>query len=477
MAVVPFIGPSYRYRSVNFDAQRSVNLYPIKSEVGDSKAISALVGTPGKETFCQVDKNQTRGSHEVFGRGFFVVGTDFFELFADGSSVSRGTLNSLSGLVTIADNGLQIMLVDGEDGYIFTLADNDFEDITDDDFPGASTVTFLDGYFVVNKPDTAEFYISGLYDGLLWDSLDFATAEAATDNLVCVKAVRGDLWLLGQASTEMDYNSGDADFPFSPIQGTVIEYGCAAKGSVAVTGNTVFWLGLDKDGSSMIWMANGYQPQRISTDAIEFAIQQYNTITDAVAYTYQEDGHYFYVLNFTNANTTWVYDIRMNEWHERAFWNIETGAYERDRGQAHIFCFKKHLVGDFETGKIYEQSLDIYDDDGSPLRRMRTAPHLSDDLEYLFFQEFQLDMETGIGLSHGESQNITPQVMLRWSDDGGHVWSDENWRSAGKIGQYKHRVIWRMLGRSRDRVFQVAFSAKCKVFLIAAHARVERGMY
>lgn len=473
MAKIPFIGPSYVNRSVNFDAQRSVNLYPTKSEIGDSKSIMALVGTPGNLLFCTFPTTVGRGSHEVLGRSFEVFGNILYEIFSDGSFISRGTLITGTGFVSIDNNGLQICIVDGPNGYIFTLATNAFVNITDPYFTGATTVTFIDGYFMFNRPQTQVYYISAIYDGTTGDPLDFASAEGSPDNLVGLIALHKEVWLFGDESIEVAYDSGAADFPFARIPGAFIEYGCAAPYSIAKTANTVFWLGKDKWGQGMVWMAQAYQPQRISTYAVEFAIQQYGDISDAVAYTYQEDGHYFYVLNFTNANTTWVYDVGMNLWHERAA--FIDGSYARNRAQNHIFAFGKHLVADYQNGNVYIQSLDVFTDNGDVIRRMRTAQHLADDLEYMYYNKLQIDMETGIGLNNGGIADTDPQLMLQWSDDGGHVYSNEHWRSAGKIGSFKWRAIWRRLGRSRDRVFRLVITCSCKIFLVAAHADIEAG--
>ena len=49
-----------------------------------------------------------------------------------------------------------------------------------------------------------------------------------------------------------------------------------------------------------------------------------------------------------------------------------------------------------------------------------------------------------------------PQVMLRWSDDGGHTWSNEYAVGAGMAGNFRRRVEWRRLGRSRDRVYEIS---------------------
>lgn len=465
MAKFPFIGPSYTSRSVNFDCQRAVNIFPVMSESGTSKNISALCGTPGLMTFCTFPTYPNRQSIEIAGRAFAVSGNALYEVFSDGTYLARGTLQTAAGPISMSYNASQICIVDGPNGYILNLTTNAFQQITSPGWLGADTVTYMDGYFIFNRPNTGVYYISEINDGTNIDALDFASAEGSPDNLVAVAAVHRQLFLFGTASIEASFNSGNPDFPFERIQGAFIEYGCIAAQSVTTTANTVFWLGGDAQGSGIVFMANGFNPQRISNFAVEYAIQQYGTLSDAVGYTYQEDGHYFYVLNFTSANTTWVYDISTNQWHERAY--LSAGVYTRHRGQCHMYAFGKHLVGDYDNGILYQQALSIYDDNGNPKRWMRTCPHIADDLEYIFYDRLQIDMETGVGLSGSPGiQDTDPQVMLQWSDDGGHTWSNEHWVPAGKIGEYKARALWRRLGRSRDRVFSAAGSFNCKTFLI-----------
>ena len=82
-------------------------------------------------------------------------------------------------------------------------------------------------------------------------------------------------------------------------------------------------------------------------------------------------------------------------------------------------------------------------------------------------------VETGVDvmLGYAFNENIDPQVMLRWSDDGGHTWSSEHWRSMGAIGASQTRVIWRRLGMTnklRDRVYEISGSAAVKVAIMGA---------
>ena len=204
------------------------------------------------------------------------------------------------------------------------------------------------------------------------------------------------------------------------------------------------------------------------TVAIEHYLDQYDTTT-ATSYSYQEDGHYFYAINLDGAPTTLVYDITLEQWHERAFWNISLGDWQRDKAQFHVVAFGNHLVSDSQNGNIYQQSASINDDNGDLIRRQRTFPYVKDDLEYLFFKTLQIDMQVGVGLGSGNNQNTDPQAMLEWSDDAGNTWSNEYWSPIGKVGEYLTRVIWRRLGRGRYRVFRVTIDANIPVWMIAAY--------
>jgi hypothetical protein len=468
-----FIGPSYTLRSVNVDCQRCINLYPEIDEIGTGKEreVAALIGTPGLSLLATVGAGPIRGEwYSSTGRLFVVSGNTLYEVDSSWAATSRGTLITSVGQVSIADNGLQLVIVDGANGYALTLATNAFAQIVDPNFPGADIVVYQDGYFIFNKPNSAQFFISGIF-AVTFDAADVAVLKADPNDIVGLISDRRDLWLFSKQTAQVFFNSG-ATFPFEPVQGAFIEYGCAAKFSIAKTDDSVFWLAKTPQGGGTVLMAKGYQPQRISTHAVELAIQGYSDISDATAYTYQDNGHHFYVLNFPTGNATWVFDTTTSLWHERAYLN--NGSLDRHRAGSHAFAFNTHIVGDYSSGNIYSMDLDHYLDNGSPILRERTAPHISQDMLRNFHHLFQLDIETGTGLD-GTTQGTDPQAMLQFSDDSGHSWSNEKWTSFGKIGQTKARAIWRRLGQSRDRVYRLRISDPVKVVLLGAELGIEPG--
>ena len=469
----PFVGGSYTSHSLNFDAQRTVNLYPVLSESGTSRNVAMLTTTPGHRKWLDVGDGPIRGLFRVDASVLLVASGQKLYRVSSGKSINEiGSIEG-TGPVRMASNGKQVMIVTGSAGYFLTISTWSLSKIMADSFTGADMVDFLDGYFVWNRPGTGEFAISQLY-GTSIDALEYATAEGAPDNLVGLIVDHRELWLFGESTTEVWYTSGDPDFPMARISNAFIEHGCVAPGSIAKLDNTVFWLGADDRGQGILWRANGYTPQRMSTFPIERAWDEYERMDDAMAFTYQQGGHSYYVISFPSADTTWVYDVAANLWHERA-WRENTGMnlMHRVRGHVHARFAGQNIVGDHETGRLYALDLDHFRDeafgegnDGELIPRIRVAPYAEGDGDRRRVHSMEVVMETGVGLIDGQGEN--PQAMLQWSDDGGHTWSHEHWTSIGRMGERTKRAIWRRLGAARARVFRVTVTDPVPVNIIKA---------
>lgn len=468
----PFLGSSYVARSVNAADNRCVNLFPEAIPEGGKEA-GYFSRAPGLRYIQSVGIGPIRGmwSHKTNGDDFYVIsGTEMFKITSLGSTpIKLGNISG-SGPISIADNGTQIFIAANGPSYIYNEITGAFGQITDPDFPGAVTVQYIDGYFVFNEPDSQRLWVTSLLDGTTIDPLDFASAEGSPDGVVAVAVDHRELWVFGTDTIEVWYNAALASFPFTRIQGAFSEIGLAAAHSVAKLDNALFWLGADPRGFGIVYRNRGYSGDRISTHAVEYAIQSYTNISDAIAYTYQQEGHAFYVLIFPTANTTWVYDVSTGVWHERAGFHL--GAFTRHRSNCHCNFANTTLVGDFENNNIYAFDLDVYADNGQVqkwLRSWRALPTGKNNLKRSAQHSLQLDAEAGVGLNSGQGSD--PEVMLRWSDDGGHTWSNEHWRKMGKIGEYGYRTIWRRLGMTvklRDRVYEVSGTDPNKIALMGA---------
>ncbi len=210
---------------------------------------------------------------------------------------------------------------------------------------------------------------------------------------------------------------------------------------------------------------------RISNFSLEQEIATYTVIDNAVAYTYQQEGHSFYVLTFPTQNITWVYDVNTSTWHQRAWLNAD-GSFGRHRSNCHAFFGRKNLVGDWNLGKIYQMSTLMYDDDGNPLVRLRASPHISRNDMKMGHANVEFDIETGVGLQTG--QGIDPHVSLRWSDDNGHTFQNSRTKSIGAAGQYRTRVRFTRLGQARDRVYELSYSEATPFTILGARINAEQ---
>lgn len=344
---------------------------------------------------------------------------------------------------------------------------------SDGAFVGGGTVDITDNYFVYNKPNSQLWASSDLLSPLT-DPLSFASKDGSPDDLVSIIVDRREVYLLGEMSSEVWINSGGVPFPFTRIPGTSTQQGIAAQWSMARMGNSFAYVSKNNRGEAMIVRMNGYFPERISTHAVETTLVNQN-VSDALAWTYQLEGHETYVVTFPSIGEhglTWAYDNTTGLWHKWLYRNNQN-QFERHRGNCCAFFNQQVLVGDYENGKIYRLGREFYTDDGQPIRRIRRAPHITSDLQRQYFHELQIQFQPGVGLSTGQGQN--PQAMLRWSNDGGSTWSNEYWTSIGKQGKYQNRAIWRRLGWSRDKVFEVSISDPVKAVIVSANLKAEAG--
>jgi len=468
----PILGSSYVARSVNAADNRMVNLFPeIIPEGGKEPAF--LNRAPGLRLLTTCGSGPVRGLWQLGDYGYVVSGTELYQVTSAWVATKIGDVSG-TGPVSMADNGIQLFIACNGPSYIYNSNTLAFAQITDPDFPGAVTVGYLDGYFVFNEPNSQRIWVTSLFDGSSIDPLDFASAEGSPDGLVSLIIDHREAWLFGTNSVEVWYDAGLVDFPLTRIQGAFNEIGCAAAYSVAKLDNGLFWLGSDARGKGIVYRANGYTGTRVSTHAVEWHIQQYADISDALAYTYQQDGHAFYVLVFPSANTTWVYDVATGAWTERA--GLTNGEFTRHRGNCQMAFSGQIAIGDFENGNVYAFDLEVFADNGQPqkwLRSWRALPTGENNLKRSVQHSLQLDCESGNGLNDGQGSD--PQVMLRWSDDGGHTWSNEHWKSTGAIGVYGKRVFWRRLGMTvklRDRVYEVSGTDPVKIAIVGAELAI-----
>jgi len=378
-------------------------------------------------------------------------GSTLIRIATDMTQTNLGNIDTSAGIAWIRGDGANLSIVDSTKGYFY---DGALQYITLPFSGTPSSLTYQDGYHIVSEANSARFYISELYDPSSWDPLDYATKEGATDNLRCVHSHNRDLWLLGESTLEVWYNSGDV-FPFTRYQGGFINIGCKAARSVASDDVSVFWL----DNNLRVRRGVGVQSAIVSTPQIDYQIYALTGHADAIGFCYFQEGHGFYQL--TIADKTFVYDTTTQFWHTRA-----SGAGDnRHPAQCYAFFNDLHLVGHYNDGKIYYFNVNAYDNGGEMMRAIRAAQVVHSDEKRIFHGKLQIEFEGGVG----------GNAILDWSDDGGHTWSSPYTVSIGEAGDYSHRAIWRKLGASRNRIYRVKVEDSVKKVITGASLEAVKG--
>lgn len=495
MARFGFVGPTYASQSLNADAQRTINWYPESIESGQGKSALAMYPTPGLALFATLVAGApvggVRGAIAMNGRVFFAAGTLFAEVNAAGQLVAghSGVILNDGLPVSMAASPKQIFLASGGTAYVYDLNANTLTPVsaaTLNSVPVAA-VGFSDGFFLALQANSQTFYASSPEDATTWDLSIAAVVSVFPDNILAMLVDHREIWMWGASKSVVYFDSGAQDFPFDVVPGGFIEQGIAAPASAVRLDNSVFWLGADDRGAGIGWRAQGYSPARVTNHAVEAAWASYPTIADAVGYSYQDQGHSFWVLYFPTANKTWAYDVATQMWHERSFRAAGSVVDAAHRSRCHVYAFGKHLVGDWASGNVYQMAIprasaagwSFADDFGNPIRRVRRAPHVSTEQQWIFHHEMQVDVEAGLGpqppLVDGAGAARDPQLMLRWSDDGGKTWSNERVLNCGQAGNFKTRAIARRLGRSRDRIYELCASDSIPWRIVDAYLRATPG--
>jgi hypothetical protein len=485
------------------NAEELINFFTEMPSSAAAATDIALLPTPGLKVFASVPNAvSVRGEFAVLsnptvatpGKYFAVIGTFLYQVNANGT-VTQYTqplvddgqpVYFAAGPNGSAGGGVwQLLFCSGGTAYVLDLTAAPPGGITV--IPAASfnnsspvsQVAYIDGFFIALLAGTNQFQLSALLNALDWTSAAAPGAAAVsvfTDNVLSMAVNDRLLLLTGPKQSVWYYNSGDPNFPLAVIQGSEVEEGIIAQNSLVKAANDMFFIGGDERGAGIARRMSGYIPQRISTHAVELSIQNMPTFSDAISWTEQDRGHTFYVTWFPSGNMTWVYDLATGHWHKRLFWNEQQGAYVAHLARCHMYAFGQHLVGDRTSGNIYSMSQNYLDDNGTPIRRMRRAPHINDEKQWVFHKQLQIDAEMGEAtLLDANGNPRAPQAFLRWSDDGGHVFKNYHTLNFGQIGQYKFRAIQRRMGKSRDRVYEFTCSDPVAWRIVNAYLKADPG--
>jgi hypothetical protein len=303
------LGPGISGRSKAISAQKRLNLYMEVRRDNDKSDLVAY-GTPGLSPFVDFGNQPARGMwwFEAINTLFVVAYDQLLEVRGDGSYIERGTLETTAGNVSMADNGLQLMIVDGVTGYIYTpttgdLAysrtgtlvtvtetlhtrkENEIVNIEGDaNIPSGAYIVFNPPFvigtnalvigteYVITVPGTANWTALGA-DSTAYGTVFTATATTTTGIGTCVPAntwtfytaasgaATGDIRVVNTFRKITNAYTG-VDFPVANTVAFIDSYFV-----VNVTGTKQFWLSGNYDG--FYWDPLQYASKEAYTDNLE----------------------------------------------------------------------------------------------------------------------------------------------------------------------------------------------------------------
>ena len=477
---IPIDNGFYVSDSLPLSNQLCTNWYPNTPQSQGALSQGSLYGGAGilGVATTGVDDQINRGVHVKAGKPYFLNGETLIRLDSsfdtDGNEIfTPVTLGAIPGSqrVSMADNGKQLMvLVPGGDGYIIDeTSGTPFVTITDASFTANGApqqVVFVDSFFVCST-DSKKFIRSSANDGETWSALDVFTAESDPDDIVGLYVYNNKLFVMGSEVTE-EFNNNGGLFQRT---GFFIDKGLYAPNAVIATNNSFMWIGGGTNESAAIWTLNGNTPVKVSTTAIDLALQKFtlSQINQSFAYSYAKNGAYF--VGFSLPTRTFEINTITGKWNERTSKITNAnGAINtvRWRPNSIVTAYNRVLCGDSQDGRIGSIETDVYSEYGENIIRTFTTQVLADQGNPLSINSLEVTMESGVG----DSETPDPQIRISTSKDG-KTFNNELWRSIGGIGEFNNRAVFYRLGRfPRLCVIKVEFSDMVKPSFLRLDANV-----
>ena len=459
---------SYPSKSRIMSSQKLYNMYPELPVESSPFKIATLFNIPGLSEWLEIEGNYNPYYGGIVMNGFLYVvfGVKVYKIDTNLNVEEIGELTTSPAKVTMVENGIQVSILTNS-GIVFyyDAVTDTFGQVTIPDVPNASGIATLDGYTIVSKAETGRFYISELRDTTSWSALNFATAEALSDNIVAIAVYQEQLFLLGEKSIEIWYNSGVTSQPFRPVNQTFIQMGCISKTALCTSVSGLFWVSDNKS----IFRTSAYQPQKISTLGIDYQMSILDNPQDVRVFAYIQEGHEFIVFTFISDELTLVYDVSTETWHNRGSLNYDKQTYW---GCTDAISFaNKIIVPSILNGKLFYLDTTKFTENGNTLTSEFVSATLFFNFNRFTINQLVLVLENGVGLSNGDN----PLIEMFVSTDGGKTFNNARATSIGKEGEYLTQIKWQNLGQARNFIFKFRITDPVPRTIVGAYYQKTMG--
>lgn len=453
------------------DAQRTLNLMPeIVGPAGKSKG--RLIGTPGMTLLKELVSSKTsvrgifEGDQDTEAYFFAAVDDHLYKVAtADGSVSDLGSIGNDSNHTPIsyATGGPDLDTLIVSNGVAYSLISGALAAVSELSGITCYDCCYINGYWIVVVAN-GMYQRSAVGDLTSWDALDYDYPDTIAEPLVGCAANNGQVWFFGQTRTNIWIVDASTDIGFAPLQGVVIQEGCHAKATIKILDRAIVWLSRIQDGVGKVVAARSYSPQRLSTHYVEDMLtDNASTLSTAYAVTMEERGHEIYMLSVPGASSSVCYDASTQQWHERAYGADADGLH---LAKCHYVKSGVHYVGARNSGSVYTMSAAVFTDSGTAIKRLRRAPHITNEDKPVRYSTFRLDIEKGLG-----ADGSAPLMYLRYSNNGGKTYSTAIGSSIGETDDDPNtiKVEWHRLGTGDDYVFEVYTTAAHRMCITDAY--------
>lgn len=427
------------YQRTGFPSSVALNCLSEKSPT-KANTIEALIGRAGLAAFTQIGTAPIRGVFAkagLLGGRAFIVAQNTAYLVTAGGAITTLTGAAITGddLVEI-DGGLDqdgnslIRIANGTTLYKF----NDSGTTVVDEGLAAASVAYWAGYWLYTEAGT-DYTYRQLPASSTWNALEFAAAEYRPDLLKGLRVV-GDLaGLLGSASTEFWYLTGDSADPMAPQGGLKFDIGCRSIAAAVNCKGTLIWV---TDDSSVV-MSEGGPPRIISDNGLAEQIRR-TAEADLSASFFVKDQHPCYVLHL-GTTATWVYDLSTQRWS-----NFASLGYDYWRPLLFANLGDEVIASDRNSNQMWKLDPDLGTDNGDAIVKEFYA---FANAEEGTFQLSNIEMDCLRGDAPTSATSAESVMVLQISRDEGASWSSPRERGLGVRGARMVKPRWNGLGMVR----------------------------
>ena len=352
-------GPSYKDRSRPLSSQETRNFYHEVVEPGKDKFV--IKSFPGQKAFGSTTAGTDQGAHRMNETAYRVVNRTLYQVSADGTHVSRGTISSNTRCI-FADDGVNLFIVSGGEVKRYDSSTQVLTTVTDVNIVGAESVSYFNSQFAYTNPDAHPNKTLVSPDGFTGSGTEVIGEDTDPDDLVRDYWFDQILYRFGKRTVVNWDNTGVGSPPVERLIGQMFNVGLGALHSVANTKDFLYWLGSD----GRVHQARSSSERVISTPPISAEIQA-GSYSDAYAFTTVIEDKDVYILNLPALDKTWLLFEALGDdgWIELT---RGTNGFRYNSGSL-VNAYNRVLIGDINNGDLNQLDFDTYDLNGGDMAK------------------------------------------------------------------------------------------------------------